>query len=409
MARPCRFVATGRRFAIVYRKHRGVRGVANGIFRENDNRVGFAELFFDLVFVFAITQVSHSLLYHYDLRGAVEAGILFLAIWMVWIYTTWVLNQIDPDRGTVRALLFALMLGGLFVSMALPRAFDDRGLVFAVAFVAMQVGRTTFFLVAMRHTAAGWLAYKRILIWFLLSAVFWIWGGFADPDARLWIWSIAIGVEFLAALVGYVVPGLGRAVTTDWTVNGGHIAERCGLFVIICLGESLLVSGATFAETDWAAPEMAAFLASFATTIGMWWVYFHIGHKRGAHQIEHSDDPGRLARMVYSYIHILIVAGVVLSAVGAERAIAHPGDVATLAESASVIGGLILFLLGNGLFKWASSPYFPLSHIVGLGLCLAAMLAGPWTNLLVLNVAAVAILALVAAWENRSLAAVKLA
>jgi low temperature requirement protein LtrA len=405
-----RFVATGRSFAIVHvTTTLGGRGVAKGIFRVNDNRVGFAELFFDLVFVFAITQISHFLLYHYDLKGAVQAGILFQAIWMVWIYTTWVLNQIDPDRGAVRALLFALMLGGLFVSMALPRAFDDRGMVFAAAFVAMQVGRTAFFWVATQRSGASGLGYTRIFLWFLLSAVFWFWGGMADPDMRLWLWLIAIGVEFVAALVGFAVPGLGHAVSTDWGVNGGHIAERCGLFVIICLGESLLVSGATFADMEWAVPSTLAFLASFATTIGMWWVYFHIGHKRGTHQIEHSDDPGRLARMVYSYIHIPIVAGVVLSAVGAERAIAHPADPATLAESASVIGGLILFLLGNGLFKWASAPYFPLSHLVGLGLCLVAIVVGPWTSLLVLNLAAATILALVAVWENRSLVAAKLA
>ncbi len=377
--------------------------VAQSIFRKDDGRVGFAELFFDLVFVFAITQVSHALLYQYNLQGALEAGILFQAIWMVWIYTTWVLNQIDPDRGPVRALLFALMLGGLFVSMAVPRAFDDRGLVFAVAFVAMQVGRTIFFWFAARGTAWGGRNYARIFIWFLLSAVFWIAGGFADPETRVWLWLIAIGVEFVAALVGFFVPGLGRAVTTDWGVNGGHIAERCGLFVIICLGESLLVSGATFAKTEWAAPGVAAFMAIFSTTIGMWWVYFNLGHNRGTHQIEHSDDPGRLARLVYSYIHIPIVAGVVLSAVGAERAIAHPMDPATLAESASVMGGLILFLLGNGLFKWASAPNFPLSHIIGLGLCVVAIVVGPAINLLMLNGMAAAILAMVAVWENRSL------
>jgi low temperature requirement protein LtrA len=381
--------------------------VAKGIFRKNDNRVGFAELFYDLVFVFAITQVSHFLLYHYDLRGALQTGILFLAIWMVWIYTTWVLNQIDPDRGVVRALLFVLMLGGLFVSMALPQAFGERGLVFAVAFAAMQIGRTVFFWIASRGSAVIRVGYTRIFIWFSASAVFWIWGGLAEPDVRVWLWAIAIGIEFVAALVGYFVPGLGRAVSTDWAVNGGHIAERCGLFVIICLGESLLVSGATFADMTWTLPGTLAFLASFATTIGMWWVYFHIGHKRGAHQIEHSDDPGSLARLVYSYIHILIVAGIVVSAVGAERAIAHPGDPATLAESASVIGGLILFLLGNGLFKWASAPYFPLSHVVGLALCLAAIVTGLWTNLLVLNIAAAMILALVALWENWSVAATK--
>lgn len=376
--------------------------MAKGIFREDNNRVGFAELFFDLIFVFAITQVSHFLLNHYDLKGFVQAGILFQAIWMVWIYTTWVLNQIDPDHPSVRALLFALMLSGLFVSMALPRAFDDRGLVFALAFCAMHLGRTFFFYWTLRRVAAGRLAYQRILAWFVLSSAFWIAGGLADPEVRLWWWLGAVAVEFVAALAGFYVPGLGRAKTTDWGVNGGHIAERCGLFVIICLGESLLVSGATFAKSDWNMPGTAAFLASFAGTIGMWWVYFDLGHKRGMHQIEHSGDPGRLARLAFSYFHIPIVAGVVLAAVGAERAIAHPGDAVTYGEAASVLGGLLLFLLGNGFFKGVSAPHFPRSHLVGLALCVAVAVAAPLSNLLILNLLSAAVLVIVAALEYRS-------
>ena len=376
--------------------------MAKGILRGNDTHVGFAELFFDLVFVFAVTQVSHFLLKTYTLVGAVQAGILFQAIWMVWIYTTWVLNQIDPERGRVRALLFALMLGGLFMSMALPRAFADRGLVFAVAFCAMQLGRTFFIYWTLHRVDAGRRAYRRILIWFLAASVFWIAGGLADPDTRLWLWLVAITIEFIAALAGFFVPGLGRAQTTDWAVNGGHIAERCGLFVIICLGESLLVSGATFADREWTGPATAAFLASFAATIGMWWVYFDLGHKRGAQHIEQSDDPGRLARLAFSYFHIPIVAGVVLSAVGAERAIAHPGDAATYGEAASVMGGLLLFLLGNGYFKRVSAPHFPQSHKVGLALCVAVAIAAPLTNLLTLNALSAAILFLVASLENRS-------
>ena len=382
--------------------------MVRSIFRDTDYRVGFAELFFDLVFVFAITQISHFLLYHYDLKGALQAGILFQAIWMVWIYTTWVLNQIDPERGSVRVLLFGLMLGGLFVSMALPRAFEDRGMVFALAFCAMQIGRTLFFFVILRRVPTGRLGYQRILIWFVLSSVFWIFGGLANPDTRIWLWLVAIGIEFIAAPVGFFVPGLGRAQTTDWTVNGGHIAERCGLFVIICLGESLLVSGAAFANIDWAVPNTASFLVSFAVTIGMWWVYFHIGYKRGADQIEHSDDPGRIARLVFSYIHIPIVAGVVLAAVGSERAIAHPLDQANLVESASTMGGMILFLLGNGLFKQASGRTFPLSHLAGLCLCAAAVAVGPWINLFMLNGLSAAILLLVAVWEHRSISAANL-
>ena len=185
-------------------------------------------------------------------------------------------------------------------------------------------------------------------------------------------------------------------------MKGGHIAERCGLFVIICLGETLLVSGATFADMAWTAPGLLAFLSSLCGAIGMWWVYFHIGHRRGTHQIEHSDDPGRLARLAFTYAHIPIVAGIVLTAVGAERSIAHPGDSATLAEAASVLGGVLLFLAGNGWFKSISGNNFPLSHLAGMGACAALLLALPYMNLLGLNIASSTVLLLVAIWEHRS-------
>lgn len=381
--------------------------MAHQILRGTDGRVGFVELFFDLVFVFAITQISHNLLYHYTMEGLVETAMLFQAIWMVWIYTTWVLNLLDPNVVAVRFLLFVLMLGGLFLSMAIPQAFGARGLIFAVAYVAMQVGRTVFFWVMMWANPATRLAYGRIFVWFAMSGLFWIAGGITQDEVRIALWLVAIALEFIAALVGFYVPGLGRAVPSDWNVLGGHMAERCGLFVIICLGESLLVSGATFAGMEWEATGIAAFLTAVGGAIGMWWVYFHIGYANAVHQIEHSSDPGRLARLAYSYIHIPIVAGIVLSAVGSERAIAHPGDTAVLVEVASVIGGNALFLLGNGLFKWISSArHFPLSHLVGLGLCAVAAAAGPFTTLLVLNAVAAAILAVVAVWEHRSYASI---
>lgn len=204
-------------------------------------------------------------------------------------------------------------------------------------------------------------------------------------------------------MVSFWVPGLRADRSANWAVRGAHMAERCGLFVIICLGETLLVSGATFAEMDWDRAGMLAFLASILGTVGMWWVYFHIGHRRGTHVIEHAEDSGAIARLSFTYLHIPIVAGIVLSAVGAERAIAHPGDTATLAESAAVIGGVVLFLVGNGLFKRSTAKWFPLSHIAGLALCALAVAAGPWTTLLVQNLLAAAILVVVSVWEHRSL------
>ncbi|MFZ0098256.1 MAG: low temperature requirement protein A [Gemmobacter sp.] len=373
------------------------------ILRDADTRVGFAELFFDLVFVFAITQVSHLLLHHYSLSGAFETTLIFLAIWWVWIYTTWVLNRLDPERIEVRGLLFALMAAGLFFSMSIPQAFGERGLSFALAFIAMQLGRSLFMFIASKGNALLRGTYLRIVIWFCASAIFWIAGALADPHhGRLQLWAIALAIEYAGPLTGLYVPGLGRDTTTNWTVKGGHIAERCGLFVIICLGETLLVSGATFSDMEWTAPGTMAFLSSLAGAIGLWWVYFHVGFRRGAHQIEHSEDPGRLARLAFTYAHIPIVAGIVLSAVGAERSIAHPGDPANLAEAASVLGGVAMFLAGNGWFKRISGRWFPLSHLVGLGICVALLFALPWMNLLALNIASTTILVLVAIWEQCS-------
>ncbi len=372
--------------------------------RTDNERVGFAELFFDLVFVFAITQVSHLLLHHYTPAGAIETSLIFLAIWWVWIYSTWVLNWLDPETTSVRGLLFVLMTAGLFLSMAVPGAFAERGLVFALAYVAMQLGRSLFVLWTVWDVALRRASYLRISGWFTLSAPVWIAGGLVgDPHLRLGLWAVALAIDYLAPAIGYWLPGLGADRSINWAVRGGHMAERCGLFVIICLGETLLVSGATFAEMAWTLPGVLAFLASLGGTVGMWWVYFHIGHRRGSHVIEHARNAGAIARLSFTYLHIPIVAGVVLSAVGAERAIAHPGDAATLAEGAAVIGGLALFLFGNGLFKRSTADRFPLSHIGGLVLCLGALALGPMTTLLVQNVLAATILVVVAVWEHRSL------
>jgi low temperature requirement protein LtrA len=373
------------------------------VFRGTEGRVGFAELFFDLVFVFAITQVSHHLLYHFDRTGAVQATLIFLAVWWVWIYTTWVLNRLDPERFAVRMLLFALMLLGLFLSMSIPQAFGDRALVFAATYVAMQAGRTAFVWVHAAGDDRLRSTYLRILIWFLAAALFWIGGALLPPGARLAVWTLALAVEYLGPAAGFAVPGLGRDVTQNWTVKGGHMAERCGLFVIIALGETLLVSGATFADAAWTGPGVGAFLGSVVLSIAMWWVYFHIGHHRATHQIETSDDPGRIARLSFTYAHIPIVAGVVLSAVGCERAIAHPSDPGHMGDLLTLLGGNVLFLAGNGWFKRLSARWFPLSHLVGIGLSAALFVAGFWLPLSVSMALGALVLIVVAVWEHRSL------
>ncbi len=375
--------------------------MARRVFRGDDSHVGFAELLFDLVFVFAITQLSALLRGHYDPEGAAETAFLFLAVWWSWIYTTWVLNRLDPERPKVRALLFALMLAGLFLSMALPQAFHARGLVFAASYCSMQLLRTAF-MWAVIDTPGLRRGYVRIMIWAAVAAAFWLSGAGVELPDRAWLWGCALGIEYLGPISRFWVPGIPRREVPGDRIKGGHIAERCALFVIICLGEALLITGASFSNQEWHLAATLAFLASFVQATAMWWVYFHIGHRRATHHIEKSEHPADLARVGYTYLHIPIVAGIIVAAVGAQRGILNPMAAATPPELASVVGGLALFLLGNGFFKWQSSRYFPLSHLVGLGLTAVLAYGGLWAGLLVANAAAAAILVQVAVWEHWS-------
>src|SRR5262245_13310036 len=367
------------------------------------HRVTYVELFFDLVFVFAVTQLSHGLLKHLTLLGAVQTALLIFAVWWVWIYTTWFTNWCDPERPAVRLLLGAMMLAGLVLSSSIPRAFEDRALPFALAYVFMQLGRTGFMLWVLRlHDPANFRNFTRIFIWLAAAGPFWIGGAFADSRTRLWIWAIAIAIEFGAPIVNYRVPGLGRSHTTDWQIEGAHIAERCALFIIIALGESILIIGATFADLPWTGANVAAFVVSFLGSVAMWAVYFNIGAERGSQRIAASDDPGRIARSGYTYIHLLIVAGIIVVAVGDELVLHDPGGHdghTTLATALTVIGGPLIYLTGNGLFKRLSAPYFPLSHLVGIGLLALVAPAALVTTPLVLSAGATVILIVVAAWE----------
>lgn len=266
-----------------------------------DSRVTTIELFYDLVFVFAITQLSHGLLEHLSPLGALQTAVLMLAVLWAWIDTAWITNWLDPERTAVRLMLFALMLAGLVLSASIPKAFEERALAFALSFAAIQLGRSLFMLWALRnHDASNFRNFVRIILWQGSAALFWIAGAFAHGPGRLTLWAVAVGIETSAPVLGFWVPRLGRSTTADWTVEGGHMAERCGLFVIIALGESVLVTGATFASLSWTAEHIGAFLVAFAGSVAMWVIYFNIGAERASRLIASSDDPGRLARSGYT-------------------------------------------------------------------------------------------------------------
>jgi low temperature requirement protein LtrA len=181
------------------------------------------------------------------------------------------------------------------------------------------------------------------------------------------------------------------------------MAERCGLFIIIALGESILIIGATFAELAWNAGTVAAFAVAFVGSVAMWAMYFNIGAERSSRQIAASEDSGRIARNAYTYMHLPIVAGIIVAAVGDELVLQHPGGHTDAKTAAVVIGGPALYLIGNALFKRLSAPYFPLSHTAGLGLLALLMPAAAIVTPLTLSTGTTLVLLVVATWEWASI------
>jgi low temperature requirement protein LtrA len=368
------------------------------------SRVTYAELFFDLVFVFAVTQLSHTLLGRFTPLGALQTTLLFLAVWWVWVYTSWITNWLDPERTPVRILLFALMLGGLVLSTSIPKAFESRGLWFAIAYAAMQVGKTVFLWVStLPGRGPARMNAVRITAWLSMSAIFWISGGLAEGHQRLALWAAALGIEYISPAVRFWIPKYGASALADWAVEGAHMAERCAGFIIIALGESIVVTGATFADLRWTTETVSAFASAFIGALAMWWIYFHKGAEAGSELISRSSEPGRLARLAYTYLHMPIVAGIILSAVADQLVLTHPAEHSDPKTVLSAIGGPLLFLIGTILFKHTIRGWLQLSHGAGIiALAILAWFASDFSPLM-LSILTTAIMIVVATWESISL------
>jgi len=336
-----------------------------------DRRVTNIELFFDLVYVFAVTQLSHYLLAELTVTGALQALLLLTMVWLVWAYTSWVTNWLDPDRTPVRLMLVALMLGSLVLSAGLPHAFTDRGLWVGGSYAAMQIGRSAF---AVAGLAGHPLQrnFQRILSWCLVSGLLAVLGGFAHGDARAGLWAAAVVVDLLGGTVGFYTPGLGRSSTADWTISGHHIAERCQAFMLIALGESVVVIGSRVAGlSSLTGAEIGAFATAFLGVVALWWVYFDRSAEASAAVIARSADPGRLGRSAYHFIHPVMVAGIIVIAAADERVLREPTAGTTGATAWLVLGGTALFLAGHAAFKltvWRVVPASRLAAIVLLAL-----------------------------------------
>lgn len=357
--------------------------ILSGLFRAPGNthqRVTSAELFFDLVYAFAITQLASMLIGDISLRGAFETGLLLLAVWWAWMYTSWVTNWLDPDKRAVRIMLFTAMGLSMIMSAMLPKAFDVHGLAFALVYVALQVGRTIFAMLAMGEDRSLHRNFQRILCWFLFSGVFWVLGGVLDGATRDILWTMAIAIDVAGPIAGFATPGLGRSQTTDWRISGGHLAERCQLFVLIVLGESIVDTGAAFASYDIGFWQVSAMVTAFAGSAGLWWIYFDRTADLGGHLIETASDPGQIGRSAYVYWQLPMVAGILVSAVGDQLTIRDPRGDTSLSTALVTLGGPALFIAGHYMFTrvaFGRSTSMPLVVLAFLLACLPVALVLP--------------------------------
>ncbi|HEY7256415.1 MAG TPA: low temperature requirement protein A [Solirubrobacterales bacterium] len=312
---------------------------------DKEERVTPLELFFDLVFVLAITQCT-ALMSHDPSWSGLAQGLLVLGmLWWAWVGYAWLTSVVDPEEGAVRLVIFGAMAALLIVSLCVPQAFGRLALVFALAYGLVRVAQIWLFILAspeddaLRHSVLG-LALSTAIAVSLLAAA-----SLFDGILQGAIWALAL---FLDLFGPYLIPPAG------WRLHPEHFAERHGLIVIIALGESIVAIGVGAAGALSFGIGAAAVLG-VALAAAMWWIYFDVVALISGQRLA-AAEPGyvqnTMARDSYSYLHLVMVAGIVLVALGLKKTIGHFDDHLDAVPAFALLGGLAIYLLGLVAFRW---------------------------------------------------------
>lgn len=326
----------------------------------------FVELFFDLVFVYAVTQLASVVLHDLSWAGVGRAALLFWLVWWAWTQFTWTLNLANTENNWVRLLTLVATAIAFFLAQSIPDAFAGAGAWFGISYVMVRLiglGVHGWVLTGDDEQRPSWARFASASMIGLGLAVI---GGLVAPDVRPWVWLVVIIADLASAAFA------GRGV---WDLDTDHFTERHGLIVIIALGESLIAAGVatTGLERDLVFAVTAA--GAVAATCALWWTYFGSLHGRMGDRMEAEDAQhrGSFARDVYSFWHAAVIAGVIGIAVGFEEAIAHPAEMLEPGPAAALTVGAALFLGGLGAAVWrAGLPEAARPRWVTAGLALAA-------------------------------------
>ncbi|MEU0172202.1 low temperature requirement protein A [Streptomyces massasporeus] len=355
------------------------------------------ELFFDLVYVFAIGQLSHQLLAHPTWTGAAQTLVLYLAVYAAWAYTTWAVTLVPAEDPRTRRMLLTVMLLGLFMNAAIPRAFGDAGWVFVVTFLLIHLGRTVWLLrVGLdRRDQEHW---RRVLVWFAAAAPFWVTGAAVDGGARLEWWAAATLIELAGTWTAHPLPGR-RLDSRQIGFAGGHLLERGRLFMIIAFGEAVMTTGTALTTAPYEPMTLLTSGVALTGTIALFWLFF----SRSEHIVRHyeqTEDPIRAGRSgVYSLM--ASVAGMIAVAAGDERVIAHPAHHAGVTTTLLLFGGPALCI---GAQTWHGRTLFdelPTARLTALSALIVGCAATTAAPAYLAAVIAAAIVVALAAFEDR--------
>jgi len=334
-----------------------------------DQQVTFVELFFDLVFVFAITQVTKVVVEDLTWGGASEALLVFWMIWWAWTQFAWALNPADTTHGVVRVVTLLATAAGFLMAVNVPGAFAETGVWFAATYALVRVLGLGIYLLVASGAPSQLAAVRTFAVRSSLPIALALVGGFFESPVRGWIWLAAVILDVVAA---------GRSGNNEgWDVRPGHFAERHGLFVIIALGESLIVAGQSVLSTESSALLFGVALGAVTVTCLMWWLYFGWWQPGMEHQLTIATGSAqpRLARDAYSLMHFVLLAGVIAVAAGIEEMVLHPDEPLPTVVRLTLALGIVLYLGGTDLAWWRATGHILIARTtVGLLLALSIVL-----------------------------------
>jgi low temperature requirement protein LtrA len=329
-----------------------------------DDGVTPLELFFDLVYVFAISQLSHHLLAYQTWIGAAETFVLFVPVFLIWLRTTWTTTLLDTDRRPVQWMLLLVMLMGLFMNAAIGSAVAGSAWLFVGAYLAIQIGRDVWLLTT-KVTPFIRDHWERMLVWTVAGGALWVAGALAGPETRLAWWAGAAAIDLAGTALAHPLPGRGFH-WEDQPLARDRLFERTRLFFIIALGETILTTGTAVAAHIEEPLTLVTGAVALVGSVALWWTYFDAREAEAHATLRAAADPARVSVQTFNALFV-VVAALIVVAVGDEAVIAHPLGDSSVTTVVLLYAGPILYLGTHAWYSWRVNRLPAPSRLIGVG------------------------------------------